>query len=175
MKGGNTLTIQKIEEWKEEEEKLLVETVLRNISKGFTHSKAFEEVANHIGRTKEACDYRWYHYLRENYKEEIRKAKLQRLKNLQNLRMKKETIENEEIKNIISRINHNVDCLVRMLEQRDTLIHKQNQEIKEKDMEIEKLRESFKNTPNTTLQEDYIQFFEILNRARQLGVTEKTS
>lgn len=53
--------------WSEEEDKTLAELVLTFIREGKTQIKAFEEASNTLGRTKQACGFRWNKTLRKQY------------------------------------------------------------------------------------------------------------
>lgn len=61
--------------WKEEEDRLLAEAVLRLIKEGRTQLQAFEEVGREVSRTSAACGFRWNSFLRKKYKDDIILAK----------------------------------------------------------------------------------------------------
>ncbi|UOQ43144.1 RsfA family transcriptional regulator [Halobacillus salinarum] len=64
--------------WKEEEDTLLADTVLRYIREGKTQLEAFQEVADRLRRTPAACGFRWNATVRKQYHSEIQEAKLNR-------------------------------------------------------------------------------------------------
>ncbi|MFQ3545853.1 RsfA family transcriptional regulator [Halobacillus rhizosphaerae] len=64
--------------WKEEEDTLLAETVLKYICEGKTQLEAFQEVAERLRRTPAACGFRWNATVRKDYQNEIQEAKLNR-------------------------------------------------------------------------------------------------
>ncbi|MGI8315016.1 RsfA family transcriptional regulator [Halobacillus mangrovi] len=64
--------------WKEEEDLLLAQTVLRYIQEGKTQLEAFQEVAEKLRRTPAACGFRWNATVRKEYQEEIQQAKQNR-------------------------------------------------------------------------------------------------
>ncbi|MGP4075114.1 RsfA family transcriptional regulator [Halobacillus sp. K22] len=64
--------------WKEEEDILLANTVLKYIREGKTQLEAFQEVAEHLNRTPAACGFRWNATVRKEYHEEIQEAKQNR-------------------------------------------------------------------------------------------------
>ncbi|ASF39302.1 RsfA family transcriptional regulator [Halobacillus halophilus] len=64
--------------WKEEEDVLLANTVLKYIREGKTQLEAFQEVAEHLNRTPAACGFRWNATVRKDYYEEIQEAKQNR-------------------------------------------------------------------------------------------------
>ncbi|GKU83612.1 hypothetical protein NCCP28_30080 [Niallia sp. NCCP-28] len=64
--------------WTDEEDKILVETILRNVSKGSTAQKAFEEVAAKLKKKKSICSCRWYKFLKPKFLSELHLARKQR-------------------------------------------------------------------------------------------------
>ena len=67
--------------WTKDEDLLLAETVIRYIREGKTQMKAFQEVANKLSRTPQACGFRWNSNIRKQYNKAITLAKEER-KNL---------------------------------------------------------------------------------------------
>lgn len=67
--------------WTKDEDLLLAETVIRYIREGKTQMKAFQEVANKLSRTPQACGFRWNANIRKQYNKAITLAKEER-KNL---------------------------------------------------------------------------------------------
>ncbi|MCK6259589.1 hypothetical protein LCY76_23770 [Fictibacillus sp. KIGAM418] len=63
------------ESWSHEEDRLLASVVLNYIKKGSTQLKAFEEVAEKVGRTTNAVGFRWNSKVRKEHIEEIKRAK----------------------------------------------------------------------------------------------------
>lgn len=53
--------------WTVEDDKVLADTVLTFIQEGKTQLQAFEETAKILGRTKQACGFRWNKTLRKHY------------------------------------------------------------------------------------------------------------
>ena len=53
--------------WTIEDDKILADTVLTFILEGKTQIQAFEEAATNLGRTKQACGFRWNKTLRKQY------------------------------------------------------------------------------------------------------------
>lgn len=64
--------------WSEEEETILVDTVLRRVREGGTQTSAFQEAAEQLGRTPEACKYRCNSQLRRQYEASLQLAKASR-------------------------------------------------------------------------------------------------
>ncbi|UPO91010.1 RsfA family transcriptional regulator [Niallia sp. Man26] len=69
------MTSTRQDAWKEEEDKLLVDVVLRLIKEGGTQLQAFEEVGRELSRSSAACGFRWNSFLRKQYKDDITIAK----------------------------------------------------------------------------------------------------
>ncbi|MFD1018068.1 RsfA family transcriptional regulator [Thalassobacillus hwangdonensis] len=76
--------------WKEDEDLLLAETVLRCIRQGKTQLEGFKEVAEKLERTPAACGFRWNANVRKHYQRAIETAKSERKK-----RQIKEPAENK--------------------------------------------------------------------------------
>ncbi|MFL1672543.1 RsfA family transcriptional regulator [Paenibacillus dendritiformis] len=57
--------------WKYEDDLILADIVLGYMKSGDTQTKAFEEAAKSLGRTSQACGFRWNSEVRKNYAKEI--------------------------------------------------------------------------------------------------------
>lgn len=66
--------------WTKEEDMLLAEVTLRSIREGGTQLSAFEEAGRILGRTPNACGFRWNSAVRKAFTNEIREAKSARIK-----------------------------------------------------------------------------------------------
>ncbi|WP_181348926.1 RsfA family transcriptional regulator [Thalassobacillus sp. CUG 92003] len=64
--------------WKEDEDLLLAETILRHIRQGKTQLEGFKEVADKLSRTPAACGFRWNATVRKDYQDAIAQAKKDR-------------------------------------------------------------------------------------------------
>ncbi|MBH0229040.1 RsfA family transcriptional regulator [Halobacillus yeomjeoni] len=64
--------------WKDEEDLLLANTVLKYIQEGKTQLEAFQDVAAQLRRTPAACGFRWNATVRKEYEDEIQQAKQNR-------------------------------------------------------------------------------------------------
>ncbi|MEK5149095.1 transcriptional regulator [Psychrobacillus sp. FSL K6-4615] len=53
--------------WTAEDDNLLYELVFKKIERGETQISGFEEASILLGRTKQACAFRWNKYLRTSY------------------------------------------------------------------------------------------------------------
>lgn len=51
--------------WTAEEDNILKEIVLKKIEQGLTQISGFEEASTVLGRSKQACAFRWNKYLRQ--------------------------------------------------------------------------------------------------------------
>lgn len=69
------MTTKRRDVWKQDEDQLLVDTILRFIRKKKTQIEAFEVVSKKLGRTSAACGFRWNSVLRKKYSEKIKQAK----------------------------------------------------------------------------------------------------
>lgn len=52
--------------WTAEDDRLLKEIVLRKVEEGNTQISGFEEASSVLGRSKQACAFRWNKYLRQD-------------------------------------------------------------------------------------------------------------
>lgn len=67
--------VKRVDNWTEEQDELLVETILDYVRNGKTQLQAFEDVAEKIDRSAAACGYRWNYTLRHNYTQALRIAR----------------------------------------------------------------------------------------------------
>ncbi|SEB17205.1 transcription factor, RsfA family [Thalassobacillus cyri] len=72
------MDVNRQDAWKEDEDLLLAETVLRCIRQGRTQLEAFREVADKLSRTPAACGFRWNANVRKHYQQAIETAKNER-------------------------------------------------------------------------------------------------
>jgi prespore-specific regulator len=66
---------QRIDTWTEQENQLLVNTLLNYVRDGKTQLQAFEDVGEKIDRSACACGFRWNKYLRQNYTQALKHAR----------------------------------------------------------------------------------------------------
>lgn len=64
--------------WMNEEDAVLAEIALKHVRIGSHELKAFSEAADRVGRKVSDCYYRWNCIVRENYEEQLNKAKTER-------------------------------------------------------------------------------------------------
>jgi RsfA family transcription factor len=82
--------IERYDIWTEAEDDLLLCCVLDNVSEGKTQLKAFERAGKELGRTADACGYRWNAILRKQFKKEMEQAKKAYLRVKEKQKRKKE-------------------------------------------------------------------------------------
>lgn len=70
------MTANRQDAWSEEEDLLLVNTVLEYIKRGQTQLESFAKVAKQLNRTPAACGFRWNATIRKHYPGEIEEAKM---------------------------------------------------------------------------------------------------
>ena len=140
--------------WSEEEETILVDTVLRRVREGGTQTAAFQEAAEQLGRTPEACKCRWNSQLRRQYEDSLQLAKASRSA----IRKQRNTTVPElDFRDIIASVNLIIRFLRfwrdrwvlqrRLTEELRERIRKQDELICNLRHEIQLLR---KRTPGTT-------------------------
>lgn len=59
------------DQWTKEDDERLAEIVLHNVQNGKTQLEAFEMAATELGRTKQACGFRWNKTLRSQYSQSL--------------------------------------------------------------------------------------------------------
>lgn len=160
--------------WLEEHDELLAETILKHIREGSTQLAAFEEAGKKLNRTPQACGFRWNNTVRKKYEEEIKEAKNERalLKNNNGLtksqkRAKRPSIVDGEL--ILRYIQEEKKRLKDMKELRQDL-RKKEKEIKRLKQENEKLNKKLQEKSESLRQmsEDYDVLVKIMDRARKL-------
>lgn len=187
--------------WNSDEDLILAEVVLRHIREGSTQLAAFEEVGRQLSRTSAACGFRWNSAIRKKYEAAIELAKKQRKKTRPSSRVQVEVdkeqqrfvqpqeqveVEMEELKSeskaklslieIIQFLREherefsNVDSLKRdyerMKRENERLLH--DNHVLER--EIEKMKRE-----KATMNEDYHTLIDIMERARQLGISGEST
>lgn len=69
-------TMKRKDQWTANDDKILVDTVLEIVTKGGTQIHAFDIVAKKLGRTRQACGFRWNKTLRHTFGHALKQAKL---------------------------------------------------------------------------------------------------
>jgi prespore-specific regulator len=165
--------------WKDEDDLILAETILRHIRVRSTRLAAFEEAGNTLNRTASACGFRWNSEVRKQYENEIIQAKIERAKTPKN--------QNREIFVTVSDLStvNPSDKLPKPKDVMDQIIELINiqkgdfnnlqKQIRKLDEENEKLKRQIKDSKphENIISEDYQALLQIMNRARGLGVLDK--
>ncbi|WP_372011348.1 hypothetical protein NBRC13296_12320 [Paenibacillus chitinolyticus] len=153
--------------WTSQEDKVLSDTILAHIASGSTQLQAFEEVSAKVDRSSAACGFRWNSELRKIYTEEIQKAKTKRVES----KMKRSN------KNLTERVEKDYDdTFGGLLEKLKLKISLLEQELDRVKNENTRLKITLQDSrPDVVLSEDFKNMIKIIERARSLGVLEKTS
>jgi prespore-specific regulator len=69
------MSVQRVDTWTEQEDQLLVNTILDYVRNGKTQMQAFEDVGEKIDRSTYACGFHWNKYLRQNYTQALKHAR----------------------------------------------------------------------------------------------------
>lgn len=168
--------------WRQEDDSVLAEIILRHIREGSTQLSAFDEAAERLGRTSGACGFRWNSEVRKHHEIEIRQAKAVRKKvTLANQksevfvtvsRNKDDNRAIDYLDQIIQLANNQKAQLANMANQLKRL----NEQLAEKNREIELLKcqlDEVQSIPKqVTVNEDYRALLQILQRARQIGAID---
>lgn len=172
--------------WTPDDDLLLAEVTLRHIREGSTQLRAFEEVAERLGRTSAACGFRWNSAVRKNYEDAIAIAKTQRKKNKLNKNMAAKSIESSltsryEGEQIEESIAVDFEAVINFLKRQrneNQQLLKQNRllesELEKKESELEQLRrenDQMKNECRSakSVNDDYLALVKIMERARKLA------
>lgn len=167
------------DQWTNEHDALLAETVIRYIREGGTQLGAFEEAAQSMGRTSAACGFRWNSEVRKQYVTEVAEAKEIRKQHKPTIQEVPTRLVNVSTTIAADEIDVNEDQeidnflnLAQKLQQRTKYLENELSKAKE---EIQSLREQLdeaKTYPSdVTMSEDYNALLRILDKARQLGLT----
>ncbi|MFB5662183.1 RsfA family transcriptional regulator [Alteribacillus sp. HJP-4] len=164
--------------WSEKDDKYLAETVLHHIKSGSTQLRAFDEIGDQLDRTSAACGFRWNALIRQRYIDEIKQAKKERKKLLNNNAKAAVSKINESSPNASANIPAVVNLLEKALE-KELNTFQNNSDSKYQDTEsleiihsqlvkeAEEWREKY-----TTMQKEYQMVASMLNRARLLAAEE---
>lgn len=69
------MRVNRQDAWTKEEDRLLANTVIDYIKKGYTQLESFKNVAEQLNRTPAACGFRWNATIRKRYTREVDAAK----------------------------------------------------------------------------------------------------
>lgn len=173
--------------WTPDDDLLLAEVTLRHIREGGTQLKAFEEVAEKLGRTSAACGFRWNSTVRKNYETAIGLAKSHRKKSKSHNKNSSKQDQEESIANTATSqdppptMGITIDQVIEFLIlQRDQVnefklrMEQLEKELEEQKRENEQLRQENERMKNDyfsakTVNEDYRALVQIMERARKLA------
>ncbi|GAB6932578.1 RsfA family transcriptional regulator [Calditerricola satsumensis] len=168
--------------WTADDDLLLAEVTLRHIREGSTQLKAFEEVAQRLGRTPAACGFRWNNTVRKQYEEAIQLAKQQR----QQIKKSRSSRVQREEGDAADSISY--DAVIRFLrQQRQAMqewqkrVKQLEKELQEKEAALNELREenerlrgelSSMRADFHAMNDDYKTLIQIMNRARKMALLQ---
>jgi prespore-specific regulator len=156
--------------WIENEDRLLADTVLKHIREGSTQLKAFDEAAERLRRTSAACGFRWNSEVRKNHEEAIRTAKQARYMN------KKDQSRNKETAVVHQHSKTHFLPLESLMSQVTQYIRELEEKVARQQSEIKILKEKLEREPTDTLiSEDMHNLMKILQHARELGYIERAN
>ncbi len=175
--------------WTPDDDLLLAEVTLRYIREGETQLRAFEEVAEKLGRTSAACGFRWNSTIRANYEAAIALAKTHRQKNKLKRKNHKrmDKVEFAPEKKLIedsAEDQLNMDAIIQFLnDQKQQYLETLNknllleEQIQQKTKEIEQLKRynqkiTEEQSNAKTVNEDYLALVQIMERARKLTLLD---
>ncbi|MDQ0299821.1 prespore-specific regulator [Salibacterium salarium] len=166
--------------WSDKDDRFLANTILKHIQEGSTQLKAFDEVGDALDRTSAACGFRWNAIVRLDYEQEVKQAK----------RIRKQRMK-ETANHVASKLSHskhrsssNIHSIIAGLHQmqadlennihstspniENDVLHLQtkNSEMRE---EIARIKQEYH-----TIKQDYDMIVTMMNRARELAMTEET-
>jgi prespore-specific regulator len=149
--------------WTEQDDRMLAEVTIRHIKEGGTQLSAFAEVGQQIGRTQAACGFRWNSFLRKQYEQDIRQAKMQRQR--AQLEKRKLTISKEHT-GVERRSYKSPDgtTFLQLAEQMQQWLNKLREldlQLASSTAEVERLRKE---------NEDYRVLLQLLDKARAMSV-----
>lgn len=182
MKGVFEMSRQ--DAWLQENDELLAEAVIRHVKEGSTQLNAFEEVGDLLNRTAAACGFRWNAVVRKMHEEELanakkeRKEKMRLIQSASRKRMQPMYVMTQpngaEATLSLSSLSLDIVIAYLMKLQHDhpgeqeaqkwqRVAAASMQKIREQEQMIEQLKKE-----NRDIKDDYEQFVNIMNRARQL-------
>lgn len=114
--------------WLENDDQTLAKIVLKHVEEGSTQTKAFIEAAGVLGRTKQACAFRWNAEVRKRYVDQLNrlKSKTGKMRLVNSVNMVQTQIDTNieqllnEIRDLASELNEKVDQLETKIKLRTT-------------------------------------------------------
>lgn len=180
------VSIQRVNTWTEEADATLARTVLQNIESGETQLKGFQQAGAILGRTVAACGYRWNGVLRQEYRNEIDKAK--QMRNVQERaktdstdtpQPRRESITSSKAMRDAIHFLQNFEADFRRAEALVTMLERERDELAARVGEFEKNAESHQKSIRTPLSakrlhRDAQTLVDILQRAKNLTIGPST-
>ncbi|MEK5183231.1 RsfA family transcriptional regulator [Paenibacillus sp. FSL P4-0288] len=161
--------------WSSVDDARLAETVLSYIRAGNTQLQAFEDVANALGRTSAACGFRWNSKVRQQFKNSIKEAKLDRNRNKQQKPDVVSTSNNKDsgldMRDVLKFLRQlkegytELEVKIKMLKKELDVKSREILLLKEKNIEL-----SSKNSFDQGINEDYQALLKIIDRARHISL-----
>ncbi|WP_301240450.1 hypothetical protein [Polycladomyces subterraneus] len=155
--------------WTEEEDRLLVDTVLRCIREGGSQLDAFAEVGGTLGRTPGACGFRWNAVLRRKEAAAFQEAKRQRVAKQLKKRQSAESFRFQDILSFLQKQEEERQRTRMRVEELERKRKEQEQELARLMAEREQLTQPvFGGDSMSRLLEQYHQLLKMLQVLRPL-------
>jgi len=162
--------------WQKNDDLTLAETVLSHIRSGSTQLAAFEEAADKLKRTANACGFRWNSAVRKGYVRDIREAKLSRLqKKVKALGPDQQhvyvSVNRDLPASSIDSFDEAMSTVINIAKIQIGKFQELIQENARLNKEVNNLKEQveYLKTPESTAIEDMHDFLKIMERARSLS------
>ncbi|SFE27520.1 RsfA family transcriptional regulator [Alteribacillus iranensis] len=166
--------------WSDQDDRLLATTVLKHIKEGSTQLKAFDETGDLLDRTSAACGFRWNAIVRQDYEQDVKEAKRERKRKMRlSAKRAADQINPTPVVSSPSSLEGvitQLEQLTSQLDQEENLedTEKTIQELQKENMilhqEINRVKQEYE-----TMRHDYDTIVTMMNRARELAVTEETA
>lgn len=148
--------------WSQADDITLAETILKHVRSGSTQLKAFDEVAEKLGRTPNACGFRWNSVVRKQYETQLKEAKQQR----------KEPKDKDNKQSKVSVINDPFANLAVAVEQITQAYNQLLKDYNKLQRQFAKLQKKIEQRLHT---EDLDTLLQIINNVKEMGLLNKES
>ncbi|SFP93341.1 RsfA family transcriptional regulator [Salibacterium halotolerans] len=160
--------------WSDRDDRFLADTILQHIRDGSTQLHAFDEAGDELDRTSAACGFRWNAIVRARYQEDIREAKRERKQKLKNTaRHAASSFKNNgqssrlPLESIIKTLERLEYSLTETSEDTIARLESRHHELQQ---ELDRM-----NSDYQAVKQDYETIVSMMNRAREMAVTEETN
>ncbi|MBN2908949.1 hypothetical protein JQC72_05350 [Polycladomyces sp. WAk] len=154
--------------WTEEEDRLLVDTVLRCIREGGSQLDAFAEVGEKVGRTPGACGFRWNAVLRRKEAAAFQEAKRQRVAKQLKKRQSAEQFHFRDILSFLQKHGEEWERTRKRIEELENKKKEQEQELARLMAEREQLTQPvFSGDSMSRLLKQYQQLLKVMQVLRK--------